>query len=75
MIINVINMKKNPMADEDELSECEIAEAKESSVGLIKDIAVLIAGAVHLSGIRPDNHRARSGGDISTLLFKLSIII
>jgi len=44
MIMNVINMKKNP--DESEaLPECEIVEQNESSIGLIKDIAVLIAGA------------------------------
>ena len=45
MVINVLNMKKNPEEAEAEISECEIAEAKESSAGLIKDIAVLIAGA------------------------------
>ena len=47
MVMNVINMKKNPeAADSEALAECEIAEQSKSSVGLIKDIAVLIAGAL-----------------------------
>ena len=46
MIMNVINMKKNPTAEEGEaLPECEIAEGKESNAALVKDILVLIAGA------------------------------
>ena len=45
MVMNVINMKKNPEEESEALPECEIAEESESSVGLIKDIVVLIAGA------------------------------
>ena len=46
MIINVLNMKKNPVADSDEaITECEVAEAEESKAGLIKDVLMLIAGA------------------------------
>ena len=52
MIINVINMKKNPeeAEHEDEALECELPE-KESSLGLIKDIGMLIlASAVIAAG-------------------------
>ena len=47
MVMNVINMKKNPPQEEhsEALEECELKEDKESSVGLIKDIIVLVAGA------------------------------
>ena len=46
MIINVLNMKKNPVADSDEaITECEVAEAEESKAGLIKDVLMLVAGA------------------------------
>ncbi len=49
MIINVINMKKNPAPaeehEEEDALECSIPE-KNSSVGLIKDIAVLIGSAL-----------------------------
>ena len=46
MVMNVLNMKKNPTEDEPEaLGECEIRDENESSIGLIKDIVVLIAGA------------------------------
>ena len=47
MIVNVINMKKNPAPieeHEDELN-CELPEA-DSKFGLIKDIAVLIGSAL-----------------------------
>ena len=52
MIINVINMKKNPeeAEQEDEALDCELPE-KESSLGLIKDIGMLIlASAVIAAG-------------------------
>ena len=46
MIMNVINMKKNPTAEEGEaLPECEMPEEKESNAAFVKDIFVLIAGA------------------------------
>ena len=46
MIINVLNMKKNPVEESDEaLPECEIAEEGESKAGLIKDVFMLVAGA------------------------------
>lgn len=48
MIINVINMKKNPEAEEpkdDKLDSPELAEDKPSAAGLIKDILMLVAGA------------------------------
>ena len=45
MIMNVINMKKNPTEQIEPLPECEVAEESASSAGLIKDILVLIAGA------------------------------
>ena len=46
MIINVLNMKKNPEEESDEaLPECEIAEEGESKMGLIKDVLMLVAGA------------------------------
>ena len=45
MIINVINMKKNPTVEEHS-DECEIPEeADESRGGLVKDIVMLIASA------------------------------
>ena len=49
MIINVVNMKKNPVEDESEAEEinCELPDgAKESNAGLIKDIVMLIASAL-----------------------------
>ena len=52
MIINVVNMKKNPADAEveeshDDQLDCELPEgAKESNVGLIKDIVMLIASAL-----------------------------
>ncbi len=50
MIINVINMKNNPDEAEEEKSEelnCELPEGKkESNVGLIKDIVMLIVSAL-----------------------------
>ena len=46
MIMNVINMKKNPDAVEiEEIEEAAEAEEQSSLLPLIKDIAVLIAGA------------------------------
>ena len=46
MIINVINMKKNPVDEEPEaITECEIEDAGESKVGLIKDVVMLVLGA------------------------------
>ena len=45
MIINVINMKKNPASPEMvEFEEAEVVEV--SNAGLIKDIAMLLAGAL-----------------------------
>ena len=45
MIINVINMKKNPVSPEMvELEEAEVVEV--SNAGLIKDIVMLLAGAL-----------------------------
>ncbi len=49
MVINVLNMKKNPAEDEPEegaLPECELPEASESKFGLVKDIAVLVGAAL-----------------------------
>ncbi len=50
MIINVINMKNNPDEAEEEKSEelnCELPEGKkESNIGLIKDIVMLIVSAL-----------------------------
>lgn len=51
MIINVLNMKKNPVEAEAETGaeelNCELPEGKkESNSGLIKDIAMLIASAL-----------------------------
>ncbi len=50
MTVTVINMLKNPVsaeADTDgKLPECEIAEAKASNIGIIKDIFVLIVSAL-----------------------------
>ena len=46
MVMNVINMKKNPDAVEiEEIEEAAEAEEQSSLLPLIKDIAVLIAGA------------------------------
>ena len=47
MIVNVINMKKNPTEEieEDEALECELPE-KNSGLGIIKDVAVLIGAAL-----------------------------
>ena len=47
MIINVINMKKNPSEaeHEEETLDCELPE-KESSLGLIKDIGMLVVSAL-----------------------------
>ncbi len=47
MIINVINMKKNPSEEEheEEALDCELPE-KESNLGLIKDIGMLILSAI-----------------------------
>ena len=48
MIINVVNMKKNPAPVEEEHEEelnCELPE-KESSVGLLKDIGMLVLSAL-----------------------------
>ncbi len=49
MVINVINMKKNPTQEEDEPLECELAEesdAPASSFGIVKDIIMLVVGAL-----------------------------
>ena len=47
MVVNVINMKKNPSEEEEEeaLPECELPE-NESNVALIKDIVILAASAL-----------------------------
>ncbi len=48
MVINVLNMKKNPDSDdhtEEKLETPELPEDKPSSVGIIKDILMLVAGA------------------------------
>jgi len=47
MVVNVINMKKNPAPAEeiDELGECELPESG-SKLGLVKDIAILIGSAL-----------------------------
>ena len=48
MVVNVINMKKNPASDEDdsdEALECELPES-ESKFSLLKDIGILIASAL-----------------------------
>ena len=45
MIMNVINMKKNPTEENEALPECEIAEDKATGGAFVKDILVLIAGA------------------------------
>ncbi len=45
MIMNVLNMKKNPEeSEEEEKLDCELAD--DSKFGLVKDIAVLIFGAL-----------------------------
>lgn len=50
MVINVLNMKKNPDAESETeaLTECEIAEEKteSSNLALVKDILVLIGSAL-----------------------------
>ena len=49
MIINVINMKKNPSSEIEEIEEVEsktAGEAKGSKLGLIKDIGMLIVSAL-----------------------------
>ena len=47
MVVNVINMKRNPASDEDEDEslECELPE-ESSKLGLIKDIGILIGSAL-----------------------------
>lgn len=47
MVVNVINMKRNPASDEDEdeALECELPE-ESSKLGLIKDIGILIGSAL-----------------------------
>lgn len=47
MIVNVINMKKNPTeeAEEGEALECELPE-KNSALGIVKDVTVLIGAAL-----------------------------
>ena len=47
MVVNVINMKKNPSTEEssDEALECELAESG-SKLGLLKDVAVLLVSAL-----------------------------
>ncbi len=46
MIINVINMKKNPVSEpEEETLECELPE-NSSGLGIVKDILVLIVSAL-----------------------------
>ena len=44
MVITVVNMIKNPVKEESESLECEIVDEK--APGLIKDIAVLLGGAL-----------------------------
>ena len=45
MIVNVINMKKNPVESEEAVLECEVAEDKNDG-SLLKDIAVLVGAAL-----------------------------
>ena len=47
MVVNVINMKRNPASDEDEdeALECELPE-ESSKLGLLKDIGILIVSAL-----------------------------
>ena len=47
MVVNVINMKRNPASDEDEdeALECELPE-ENSKLGLLKDIGILIGSAL-----------------------------
>ena len=47
MIINVINMKKNPTTEEEgeQIGECELPE-KASNLGLVKDIVILVVSAL-----------------------------
>ena len=44
MIINVVNMKKNPAEDEEEKLDCELPD--DNKFGLFKDIGVLVFGAI-----------------------------
>ena len=46
MVMNVINMKKNPAEPTLEETSEEISEEKASSAALLKDILVLVAGAL-----------------------------
>ena len=48
MVVNVINMKKHPAADEDESDEaleCELPEGS-AKLGLLKDIGILVVSAL-----------------------------
>ena len=47
MIINVINMKKNPTEEPEDISECELPDANDEAgnIGLIKDVVMLVLGA------------------------------
>ena len=47
MVVNVINMKRNPASDEDEdeALECELPE-ENSKLGLLRDIGILIGSAL-----------------------------
>lgn len=46
MIMNVVNMKKHPAELADLEATCDASEEKESTAGLIKDVTVLIVGAL-----------------------------
>ena len=48
MIINVLNMKKDPSRDNEPLGECEIADSENETgkIGLIKDIFILVGSAL-----------------------------
>lgn len=46
MIVNVINMKKNPEPASEEIGEISADEEKGSNAGLIKDILVLVGSAL-----------------------------
>ena len=46
MIMNVVNMKKHPTELADLEAACDASEEKESTAGLIKDVTVLIVGAL-----------------------------
>ena len=45
MVVNVINMKKNPTEEEDKAVECELPE-ENGAGGLIKDIVMLLVSAL-----------------------------